>query len=270
MAKPIKPLPPDDTGMLQVAQSQARKHGNAQVGSEHILLALLENPRDPTTHLLRSFTLRAPRVVFAMERVTGRGGEPHRRTIPFNPASQAIARNAVDIAVLLGSPRVESSHYLLGLLAEDDSVAVEIIRNLLRDPHELAERAMQLLGLGTWPSQEPRVNIDAMTSPELRAYLKENDELRLKIDLYYARRHGRDALAERLARQLEAIERHQQRDERFKRLFAMERGRLLRRIEIERQRQEQFDATGEQPPDPANDLPEETDESEGNGSEDRP
>lgn len=269
MAKSTHQLPPDDTDILGLAQLKARKHGYAHVGSEHVLLALLEDPRDPTTHLLRSFTLRAPRVVFAMERVVGRGGEPHRDTIPLNPASRAIAKNAVDIAGLLGSPRVESTHYLLGLLAEEDSVAVEIIRRLLRDPLELAERALQQLGIGTWPTQETSLNIDEMTSSELRAYLKDNDHLRLKIDLYYAKRHGKDALAERLTRQLDRIEQHQQRDERFKRLFALERGRLLRRIEIERQRQEQLDTTGEQNPDTADDSAEASDESEGNGSEDR-
>jgi hypothetical protein len=150
----------------------------------------------------------------------------------MNPTARAIMRGAKDIAKLFDSDRVESLHYLLALLAEEDSIAVAILRELRLDTDEIAERAMQDLGFDTWPLPEPRNSpaYESMSDAEFRKYRFSRRRAQLIFRVRVARRAGNLYDATRLRLQLEAWKRLEAQSERCEHLFTMEQGRLRRRI----------------------------------------
>jgi len=128
------------------AENEARALQQTRVGTEHLLLGLLDEPDGPgvATAALDRVGI-APDA--ARQRVLGYlypDGVPARarapedpaaapEIVPFTPRAMAVAEVALRAALRFGHSHIGTEHVLLGLIRERDGVAARVLADLSGD-----------------------------------------------------------------------------------------------------------------------------------------
>src|ERR1700744_382767 len=125
---------------IVLSQEAARTHKHDLIGTEHILLGLLGEPRGLAHELLVAKTGAEQAVRTAIEAALppGRKKAP-RGHIAFRPESKEAIEQARRASDDLGHDWVGTEHLLLGLIRAADSQAAQILRNLGFTSDELRE-----------------------------------------------------------------------------------------------------------------------------------
>jgi hypothetical protein len=125
---------------IVLAQEAARTHKHDFIGTEHLLLGLLGEPRGLAHEILLAKTESEQRIRDAIEEALPPAGEKAPRGhIAFRPESKEAIQQALRAAADLGHDWVGTEHSLLGLIHAEDSPAARILRNLGFTPDELRE-----------------------------------------------------------------------------------------------------------------------------------
>ncbi|MGP9023112.1 Clp protease N-terminal domain-containing protein [Streptomyces sp. BR1] len=123
---------------IVLAQEAARTHKHDFIGTEHILLGLLGEPRGLAYEVLVAKTESEQRVRDAIEEAMPPAGEKALRGhIAFRPESKEAIEQAHRAAADLGHDWIGTEHTLLGLIRTEKSPAARILRNLGFAPKEL-------------------------------------------------------------------------------------------------------------------------------------
>jgi ATP-dependent Clp protease ATP-binding subunit ClpA len=116
---------------FELAQSEARAMGHSYVGTEHLLLALMQVGFDAATHLLGRFHLTIDGLRSEIEKLVHRGDQPIQPgKLPLTPRANRAIEYAQTEAAALKLTSVGPEHLLLGLCREPDGVASQVLRNL--------------------------------------------------------------------------------------------------------------------------------------------
>ncbi|GAA0359974.1 hypothetical protein NE235_16795 [Actinoallomurus spadix] len=116
---------------IVLAQEAARAHKHDFIGTEHILLGLLGEPRGLAYEVLMAKTESERRIRDAIEEALPPAGEKAPRGhIPFRPESKEAIEQARRASDDLGHDWVGTEHTLLGLIRVEQSPAAQILRNL--------------------------------------------------------------------------------------------------------------------------------------------
>ena len=125
---------------IVLAQEAARTHKHDAIGTEHLLLGLLGEPRGLAYQVLTGKTESERRIRDAIEEAMPPAGKKALRGhIPFRPESKEAIERAVRACADLGHDSVGTEHTLLGLMRTEQSSAAQILRNLGFTPDELHE-----------------------------------------------------------------------------------------------------------------------------------
>jgi hypothetical protein len=123
---------------IVLAQEAARAHKHDFIGTEHLLLALLGEPRGLAYKVLVASTGSEQRVRAAVEEAMPPAGQKALRGhIAFRPESKEVIEQARRAAAGLGHDWVGTEHTLLGLIRVAESPAARILRDLGFTPEEL-------------------------------------------------------------------------------------------------------------------------------------
>lgn len=113
-----------------LAQEEARKLHHNYIGTEHFLLGLLRQGDGLGGKALESvLSLEAARG--EVERRIGRGSEEPKGHIPFTPRAKKVLELALRQAMKLGHSYIGTEHILLGLVAEGEGVAAQILMTVV-------------------------------------------------------------------------------------------------------------------------------------------
>jgi ABC-type Fe2+-enterobactin transport system substrate-binding protein len=116
---------------IVLAQEAARTHKHDFIGTEHILLGLLGEPRGLAYQVLMAKTGSEQRIRDAIEAELPPTGKKARRGhIAFRPESKEVIEQARRASADLGHDWVGTEHTLLGLIRAEESPAAQILRNL--------------------------------------------------------------------------------------------------------------------------------------------
>jgi hypothetical protein len=125
---------------IVLAQEAARAHKHDFIGTEHLLLGLLGEPRGLAYEVLVASTGSEPRVHEAIEAAMRPAGKKAPRGhIAFEAASKEAIEQAIRAAADLGHDFVGTEHSLLGLMRVGESRAARILRSLGFTPDQLHE-----------------------------------------------------------------------------------------------------------------------------------
>jgi hypothetical protein len=113
--------------VVVLGQEEARGLQHNYIATEHILLGLLREEQGLAARVLRSHGVTVERVRSQVVRIIGSGEEPSLGQIPFTPQTTKVMETAVREALSLDHDYVATEHILLGLLRDDDGVAVRIL-----------------------------------------------------------------------------------------------------------------------------------------------
>ncbi len=149
---------------IVLAQEAARMHKHDFIGTEHILLGLLGEPRGVAYEVLTAMTGSEQRIRNAVEEALPPAGKKAPRGhIAFRPDSKEVIDQALRASTDLGHDWVGTEHSLLGLMRVERSSAATILRGLgfaldeLRETIEvrLAERVGPVPGARSDDASSP-------------------------------------------------------------------------------------------------------------------
>jgi len=121
----------DDARQVVVrAQAEARRLGHNWIGTEHVLLGLLDEQAGIAAEVLESLGLGYEETVERIVRFVDRGDEVTQRQLPFTPRTKRVLELSLREALSLGHNYIGPEHILLGLVREREGIAARVLREL--------------------------------------------------------------------------------------------------------------------------------------------
>ena len=142
--------------MVVLAQEEARALGHNYIGTEHILLGLLREQDGLAAAVLESLDITMERVRTQVVRIVGSGQEITSGQIPFTPRAKKVLELALREALSLGHNYIDTEHVLLGVVRENDGVAVRVLLDFDADAEKIRNEVIRML---TGPGAAPRVQV---------------------------------------------------------------------------------------------------------------
>jgi DNA-binding transcriptional MerR regulator len=116
---------------IVLAQEAARTHKHELIGTEHLLLGLLSEPRGLAYEVLTASTDSEPGIRDAIENAMPPAGKKSLQGhIAFGPDSKEAIEQALRASSDLGHDWVGTEHTLLGLIRTEESLAARILQDL--------------------------------------------------------------------------------------------------------------------------------------------
>lgn len=119
---------------IRLGAGEAAKLGHGYVGTEHLLLGLMDEAEGMAADTLRRGGLAAPALREAVTALVGVGAAGARPSQGLTPRCRRVIESAAREARLRGQGRVTTSHLLRGLLLERESSAFRLLSHMGADP----------------------------------------------------------------------------------------------------------------------------------------
>ncbi len=143
--------------------SQRLRHDH--IGSEHLLLGLLEEPDDMLAMALTNLALDRTAARRQIELLAGVGKHHEQMApLPFTPQAKAVLERAMEASRSLGHHYIEHMHLLLGVIGDTDSIATEVLTSLGATPERVRSEILELVGQTAQPSHTERPGL-VLSSP---------------------------------------------------------------------------------------------------------
>ncbi len=173
--------------VIALAKRHAKRFGQNYLGTEHLLLGLIELGQGVAVTVLKRMGLDLDTVRYEVEKHSGPGNDTQTEgDPPFTPRVRHVITLAAKEARTLNYSYIGTEHLLLGLIREGDGVAAGILRNLHVDAETVRNEVMKELdpnylpreapGPGDSPAAETKETGDSQT-PALRAFGRNLNEL---------------------------------------------------------------------------------------------
>ncbi len=134
--------------VLSLAHEQAERMRQGYIGTEHLLLGLIQEEGGVAGRVLRELGLEAVRVEEVITRITGVGqGQPAK--IDLSPGTQKALELAVEEARKMGHHYMGTEHLLLGLVRLDEGVAIDVLRKMGVTPEQIRRQTRRVLEEGS-------------------------------------------------------------------------------------------------------------------------
>ena len=147
--------------------------GHTYVGSEHILLGMLQENGNVASAILRSNDVREKSILESIVSMTGKGEQTSLNYDCFTPSLERIFERARRISKELGVRQTGTEHILMSLLRETECSAVTILKSLGVNTAKLYSECM-----GTYTNDDirkvspPMPQIDMKQFPMLNKYAR--------------------------------------------------------------------------------------------------
>ncbi len=136
--------------VILFAKEEARKYNHDYVGTEHILLGLLREGKGVAAAVLNNLGLGLGKITLEIEKLVQPGPSTKiNGDVPFTARAKKVIEMAMDEARSLGHNYIGTEHILLGLIAEGEGVASQVLMNLGLDLGRVRQEVMNLLGSAT-------------------------------------------------------------------------------------------------------------------------
>ncbi|MCX6066968.1 MAG: ATP-dependent Clp protease ATP-binding subunit [Chloroflexi bacterium] len=130
--------------VLSLAHQEAERAHHSLIGTEHLLVGLIEEEGGVAGRVLREMGLEPERVREMVMRLTGEGKNPPGEKIELSNDTQQVLEFAVDEARRLGHHYIGTEHLLLALV-RTEGTAMEAMRRLGLTPDEIRRQTRRVL-----------------------------------------------------------------------------------------------------------------------------
>jgi len=132
---------------LEYAQNEAREMGFNYVGTEHLLLGILDVTDCTATQILAQMNVDADKVREDVIRLTGKGDGEFNGDFGLTPRTKNVIENTNRIALQMKHDFVGTEHMMVALIHESSSIAVRVLADLKVDMRTLNQALLQALGV---------------------------------------------------------------------------------------------------------------------------
>jgi Clp amino terminal domain, pathogenicity island component len=137
------------------AQAEASALQHTYIGTEHLLLGVLDQRDSRPARAIESKGLSLADARRRVEAIVGRGQRPSAGHIPFTPRAKKVLEYSLREAVQLGHNFIGVEHILLGLLREGEGVTCQVLSEAGIDPGMLRTQLTEAFLSG--PRQTPPI-----------------------------------------------------------------------------------------------------------------
>ncbi len=135
------------------AQEEGRRLGHQCVGTEQLLVGLIEEDSGVAAKVLKSVGVNLDAARIEVEKIIGRGAGVKGVEFPFTPKAKLVLDSSIEEARRLGHSYIGTEHLLLGSLQITDGVAVRVLQILGVDLQQLRQQVLKEITLGPTPIQ---------------------------------------------------------------------------------------------------------------------
>ncbi len=139
--------------VVVLAQEEARLLNHNYIGTEHILLGLLNEGEGIAAKALESLGISLSAVREQVVEIIGQGQQAPTGHIPFTPRAKKVLELSLREALQLGHNYIGTEHILLGLIREGEGVAAQVLQKLGAELQKVRQTVIQLLS-GSGSSEE--------------------------------------------------------------------------------------------------------------------
>jgi hypothetical protein len=131
--------------VLVLADVAARNLNHDYVGTEHILLALVQEPSAGVADVLTTFSIDADKIRIEIAKLVTPGASRAKvRSIPLTPRAKTAVAIAHDEARFMSEHCVSPEHLFLGLMNDPAGVACKVLLNLGIKPRDLTKEVFKV------------------------------------------------------------------------------------------------------------------------------
>jgi ATP-dependent Clp protease ATP-binding subunit ClpA len=131
--------------VVVLAQEESRRLNHNFIGTEHILLGLIQEREGVAAQALGALGIRLEAVRARVEEIVGRGESTPSGHIPFTPRAKKVLELSLREALQFGHNYIGTEHLLLGLIREGEGVAATVLVGLGADLESVRQKVVQLL-----------------------------------------------------------------------------------------------------------------------------
>lgn len=133
--------------VMGFARREAQRLHHEYIGTEHILLGLIQEGQGVAANVLRSMNIDLEKIRREVEKIVkaGPGTDPMPQ-IPFTPRAKKVVELALEEATNLGHNYIGTEHLLLALLREQEGIAAHVLMALGVKLEDVRQEVIEFLG----------------------------------------------------------------------------------------------------------------------------
>lgn len=131
--------------VLSLAQEEAERLQHHQIGTEHLLLGLMREEGGVAGRVLRDLGLDLRRVEELVTRLSTSENKTASTQLDLSPGTKKVLELAVDEARRMGHHYIGTEHLLLGLVRQQEGIALDVLRRLGVSPEEVRRQTRKVL-----------------------------------------------------------------------------------------------------------------------------
>ncbi len=137
---PFEKFTPNAKQALSIAEEESRKHGLPYIGSEHLLIGLLSNPRSLAFSIMTGAGVSLENVRMILNSASNQ--EPEAKKVQHGLSSYltTIIEDAVRVAHQYNHPFIGSEHLLHALVSQGKCAATVILESMEIDPDDFRQQ----------------------------------------------------------------------------------------------------------------------------------
>lgn len=186
--------------VLKLAKKAAKNNGNGYIGSEHLLLGLLEEGEGTAAILLKESGADTVKIRTLVANLITSEGDTLTEETDYTPRTEIILENAVHEADFFHMEKVGTEHLLLALLKDTECVATRLLHTMEIDIRKLYLSVLSAMGIEESMykelAQKEKARRDGGATPVLDQYSRDLTEMAAEGELDPI--VGRDAEIERI------------------------------------------------------------------------
>lgn len=133
--------------VMSFARQEAMKFNHEYIGTEHILLGLVQEGSGVAANVLKNMSIDLEKIRHEVEKIVKTG--PSMVTmgqLPFTPRAKKVLELSLEEASQLSHNYIGTEHLLLGLIRENEGIAAQVLMNLGIKLDEVREEVLEFLG----------------------------------------------------------------------------------------------------------------------------
>ncbi|MSR75477.1 MAG: ATP-dependent Clp protease ATP-binding subunit [Planctomycetes bacterium] len=163
--------------VMGLARQEAQRLNHEYIGTEHVLLGLVQEGSGVAANVLKNLDVDLKRVRQELEKLVKSGvGMTTMGQLPFTPRAKMVLEFALEEASNCGHNYVGTEHLLLGLIKEKEGKAARVLQSLGIKLESVREEVLEFLGSelpagdaekdpASGPPAQPAANAPGGTAP---------------------------------------------------------------------------------------------------------
>ncbi|MCE7946857.1 MAG: ATP-dependent Clp protease ATP-binding subunit [Chloroflexi bacterium CFX4] len=131
--------------VFSLAQEEAERLQHSYVGTEHLLLGLMREDGGVAGRVLRDLGVEPRKVEELVERMTRAGQRPPNARLDLSPGTRRVLELAIEEARRMGHHYIGTEHLLLGLVRQEEGIAIEVLKKLGIKPDDIRKQTRRVL-----------------------------------------------------------------------------------------------------------------------------